>query len=208
MRVPSFSGIGYLFLMHLAVLRSGPAGALERALGASCLPCEAPIDTGVDALVLLAHPVDEAGVRQLAARGAPLLGLGDGFAALCALGLLEGVVGVTQSMCECEYVRVEGQPTPATAHVAAASILRVSPCALVYAHDRPAELDARDLVLLRWCDEAGGVATPAAAIAGVCNDDAHVVGLLPRFDLAYEDAAHRAGQRFFDSLRAYLEAHR
>ncbi len=194
--------------MRLAVLRAEAPGALERALGAVPLRPYQPIDPALDALVLLGRPADEAGVRRLAARGAPILGLGEGFAALCALGLLEGEVRAAETMHMGEYVRVEGQPTPATARVAAASILRAAACAHAYAHERRHELAARDLVLLQWCDEAGGVATEGAGIAGVCNDDGHVMGLLPRFDLAFEDGADPAGQRFFDSLRAHLTTHR
>ncbi len=199
--------------MRIGVLRAAASGALERALYARPFAPPDPIDPAeLDALVLLDRPghLAAASIARLSARGAPVLGLGDGFAALCALGLLEGAVNPAQLIRSHEYVRVEGQPTPVTAHLAAGSILRATTGPRVYVHDRPDALEARDLVLLRWCDEAGGsaAAEPGGNIAGVCNDDGNVVGLLPRFDRAYDEDAAAAGRRFFDSLRAHLADHR
>jgi phosphoribosylformylglycinamidine synthase len=68
-------------------------------------------------------------------------------------------------------------------------------------------LEANDQVLFRYCDEQGGVteaANPngaARGIAGICNKERNVFGMMPHPERASEtDLANTDGRGMFESL--------
>jgi phosphoribosylformylglycinamidine synthase subunit PurQ / glutaminase len=85
-----------------------------------------------------------------------------------------------------------------------------------YADERTlSELNERQQVLLRYCDETGRV-VPAANpngsvenIAGICNRERNVFGLMPHPDRACEERlGSKDGARIFESMLRSLATDR
>jgi phosphoribosylformylglycinamidine synthase subunit PurQ / glutaminase len=138
-------------------------------------------------------------VKRLADRGTPVLGVCNGFQILVESGLLPGALlrnTTLKFVCEWTHVRVEGARTPFTSKLEEGQVL-----GLPIAHGegrfylRPTELAAlekRGMVAFRYCDASGRV-TPGSNptgtlhnIAGVCNKEGNVVGLMPHPERAAE----------------------
>jgi phosphoribosylformylglycinamidine (FGAM) synthase-like amidotransferase family enzyme len=125
-------------------------------------------------------PETEGALREFAAAGGAVLGVGPGVAVLCRAGLLHGqVVPLSSGTSPPTHVRVEGRATSFTWAIPAGRVLPVdaaSPTARYLAAE-PGALEADGRVVLRYCDGAGGVRRDS--VAGVCDARARVVGLLP-----------------------------
>lgn len=136
-------------------------------------------------------PVMEA-VARLAAEGRPVVGICNGFQILCEAGLLPGVLRRNRGLrfvCRPVHVRVETDRTPLTRGLRRGEVLRLEIAHGEGSYYAPPEvlreLEANDQVVFRYVDEAGR-AVPEAnpngsvdAIAGVCNREGNVVGLMP-----------------------------
>jgi phosphoribosylformylglycinamidine synthase len=162
-------------------------------------------------------PVMEA-VRDFAAKGGPVLGICNGFQVLCEAGLLPGALLLNSGQrfrCEDVFVRVESTRTAFTSSLGKGDVLR-----LPIAHGdgnwraEPAtfeEVVANDQVVFRYCDEAGE-RTPGSNpngslddVAGVCNRERNVVGLMPHPERAAEGILGNAdGARLLRSFAATL----
>ena len=122
-------------------------------------------------------------VRVLAADGAPVLGICNGFQILCESGLLPGALRPNRQLefvCTDARVRVESAATPFTAGCAVGDEL-VIPIkhgeGSWYADAATlAELDATGRVVLRYADDVNGAVDRVASVA---NDAGNVVGLMP-----------------------------
>jgi phosphoribosylformylglycinamidine synthase I len=129
-------------------------------------------------------PVMDA-VEQLAERGAPVLGICNGFQILCEAGLLPGALLVNDSLrftCRDVSVRVERAAAPFTSRCTRGQRLVVpvkhADGRYVAPPDLLAQLEANGQVVLRY--EAGSNPNGADAdIAGVCNVAGNVMGLMP-----------------------------
>jgi len=138
-------------------------------------------------------------VKHLADRGVPVLGVCNGFQILVESGLLPGALlrnSTLKFVCEWTFVRVENTRTPFTSGLKAGQVL-----ALPIAHGEGryylppgelAKLEKEGMVAFRYCD-ASGKATPKSNptgtlhnIAGVCNREGNVVGLMPHPERAAE----------------------
>ncbi|MBL9128076.1 MAG: phosphoribosylformylglycinamidine synthase subunit PurQ, partial [Verrucomicrobiales bacterium] len=165
-------------------------------------------------------PVVEA-VRQFAAAGGLVLGIGNGFQVLCEAKLLPGVLLPNRSLqfrCEPVCLRTATRRSPFTRAVPAGRVLRL-PIAhgtgCYYADPETlATLQARDQVLWEYASPAGhpsDEANPNGSlrnIAGVCNARRNVAGLMPRPERACEAILGSDDGRFvFDGLIAYLREH-
>lgn len=159
-------------------------------------------------------------VIDFARAGGPVLGICNGFQILLEAGLLPGAMLRNRGLkfrCEHVHVRVERTDTPFTALASHGSVLRMP-----IAHgegnyfadaDVLRRLEANGQVVFRYTDAAGDVVDAANpngsvdAIAGICNDERNVVGLMPHPERACEKAVGSDdGLIVFRSVVASLEA--
>jgi phosphoribosylformylglycinamidine synthase len=154
-----------------------------------------------------------------AKRGKPVLGICNGFQILCEAHLLPGALVRNRSLhfiCEHVRVRVENTSTLFTAGLAPGRVLRI-PIAHGegnYVADDATlrELKENGQIILRYCDEAGeatDAANPNGAtdnIAGICNRERNVFGLMPHPERACDERLGSVdGRAIFESVLASLE---
>ncbi|MBO8125947.1 MAG: phosphoribosylformylglycinamidine synthase subunit PurQ [Firmicutes bacterium] len=164
-------------------------------------------------------PVTES-VISAAQKGVPVLGICNGFQVLLEAGLLPGAMLVNDSLhfrCHSQYVRVERDHTPFTYGIEPGTVLEMP-----VAHGEGnyyldpvdlAELEEKGQVIFRYVD-AEGRATPEANpngsvnnIAGICNEQGNVVGLMPHPERASEAILGSAdGLKVFQALIKFWEA--
>ncbi len=160
-------------------------------------------------------------VSAFAASGGPVLGICNGFQVLCEARLLPGALIRNKDLkfhCEHVRVRVEQTDTPFTLRAAKGQVLRIP-----IAHGEGnyfadpqtlEELEASRRVVLRYCDNDGQVtdrSNPNGSIngiAGICNEERNIVGLMPHPERACEATlASEDGLVFFASVVASLASH-
>jgi phosphoribosylformylglycinamidine synthase I len=138
-------------------------------------------------------------VERFARSGGLVLGICNGFQILCEAGLLPGALMRNTGLrfiCKHVYIRVESAATPFTSSAQPGQVLRI-PIAHAegnYFCDAAtlADLKRNSQIVFRYSAEDGN-STPDAnpngsldAIAGVCNRERNVVGLMPHPDRAVE----------------------
>ena len=157
-------------------------------------------------------------VTQFAAAGGPLLGICNGFQILCEAHLLPGALLRNRDLkfhCEHVNVRIEQTSTPFTSAASRGQVLR-----LPVAHgegnyyadpDTVAELESSGRVVFRYCDASGQIIDSANpngslhAIAGICNEQRNVVGLMPHPERACEPSlGSKDGLVIFESVVSAL----
>lgn len=158
-------------------------------------------------------PVMEA-VRKFAAAGGPVIGICNGFQILLEAGLLPGAMLRNRSLrfrCEHVHLRVEQTDTPFTSACQRGQVLRV-PIAHgegnYYAEPAVVErLERSGQIVFRYVTAAGEVtdaANPNGSvnnIAGICNEQRNVVGLMPHPEDACEsDLGSADGLVVFQSV--------
>jgi phosphoribosylformylglycinamidine synthase I len=143
-------------------------------------------------------PIMRAVVRA-AQDGMPILGICNGFQILCEAGLLPGALIRNQSLlfvCQPVWIRVETSEAPCTRLLKRGQKLR-----LPVAHGEGSymadektldDLESEDQIVFRYVDFSGDP-TPAANpngslrnIAGICNQERNVVGMMPHPDRAWD----------------------
>ena len=131
--------------------------------------------------------------------GMPILGICNGFQILCEVGLLPGALIRNQSLlfvCQSVWIRVETSEAPCTRLLKRGQKLR-----LPVAHGEGSYiadektlngLESKDQIIFRYVDSSGDP-TPAANpngslrnIAGICNRQRNVVGMMPHPDRAWD----------------------
>lgn len=159
-----------------------------------------------------------AAVTQFAAAGGPLLGICNGFQVLCEAHLLPGALLRNRDLkfhCEHVCVRIEQTSTPFTSAASRDQVLR-----LPIAHgegnyyadpETVAELESAGRVVFRYCDGSGQVIDSANpngslhSIAGICNAQRNVVGLMPHPERACEPSlGSKDGLVVFESVVSAL----
>jgi len=154
-----------------------------------------------------------AAVKKFAADGGPVLGICNGFQVLLEAGLLPGAMLRNRSVkfqCEHVLIKVEQTDTPFTIACRPGQVLRI-PIAHgegnFYAEPHVlAQLERNRQVVFRYTN-AEGVATDdsnpngsVGNIAGLCNEQRNVVGLMPHPERACEMALGSAdGLLLFES---------
>jgi phosphoribosylformylglycinamidine synthase subunit PurQ / glutaminase len=122
-------------------------------------------------------------VGRFAADGGPVLGICNGFQILCEAGILPGVLRPNRSLefiCRDVPVRVERPKTKLTGRCVEGQVLSIpvkhgEGC--WYAdEDLYAELNDLDQIVLRYEDNPNGAIHD---VAGVCNREGNVLGLMP-----------------------------
>ena len=154
-------------------------------------------------------------VIDFANKGGRVIGVCNGFQILCEAGLLPGVLLRNQNqqfVCKNIFLKSENTATSLTKDVTGRPLM--IPVAhgegRYYADD--ATLDSLfryNQVLFRYCDEFGNIvdaANPNGAIrniAGICNKERNVFGMMPHPERATSAALNnRDGQLIFQSLIA------
>ena len=154
-------------------------------------------------------------VIDFANKGGRVIGVCNGFQILCEAGLLPGILLRNQNqqfVCKNIFLKSENTATSLTKDVTGRPLM--IPVAhgegRYYADD--ATLDSLfkyNQVLFRYCDEFGNIvdaANPNGAIrniAGICNKERNVFGMMPHPERATSAALNnRDGQLIFQSLIA------
>ncbi len=155
-------------------------------------------------------------IVDFAQRGGLVLGICNGFQILTELRLLPGALLKNESMvflCKDVYLRVENNSLPFTRRLEKGEVIRLP---IAHGEGRyyvPEEelmlMEERGQVVLRYCDEGGDtspLANPNGSIshiAGVCNKEGNVFGLMPHPERACEDLlGYRDGILLWHSLIA------
>ncbi|MEY5062102.1 MAG: hypothetical protein RLZZ112_66 [Verrucomicrobiota bacterium] len=138
-------------------------------------------------------------VKAAAERGQVVMGICNGFQILCEAGLLPGALTRNKGLhfrCEPIYLRVETPASRFTSGYVTGQVLRIP-----IAHGEGCyraepkvleELEARQQILFRYCDDQGRVtleANPNGSsmnIAGIRNQAGNVLGMMPHPERACE----------------------
>ena len=140
--------------------------------------------------VIAAHSPIIKDVQKMAEKGIPVLGVCNGFQILVESGLLPGVLLKNESlnfMCEWTELIVENNKTPFTNKLKLDQKIPI-PIAngegRYYADDETLKkLKKKNQIVFRYGEKVNGSAN---RIAGVCNEDGNVVGMMPHPERAVE----------------------
>ncbi|MBI2917575.1 MAG: phosphoribosylformylglycinamidine synthase subunit PurQ [Chloroflexi bacterium] len=161
-----------------------------------------------------------ASVARFAADGGLVIGICNGFQVLCEAGLLPGVLlpnSHLQYRCQWTNLRVDNTMTPYTGTCRPGQVLRVPIShgdGNYYADEATlTDLERHGQVVFRYCTP-DGEATPesnpngaARNIAGICNQQRNVLGMMPHPERCCEQVLGGTDGRFiFQSIASYLEA--
>jgi phosphoribosylformylglycinamidine synthase len=169
----------------------------------------------------LAHfsPVMDA-VKRFAAEGKFVFGICNGFQILCESGLLPGALirnAGLHFVCRHVNIRTENTNTPFTNVIDGGRVLSI-PIAHAegnYTCDDETfnELEENGQIVFRYCDENGEASAEAnpngarSNIAGVCNLDRNVLGMMPHPERACEELlGSNDGRDIFRSLTKAIAA--
>ncbi len=162
--------------------------------------------------VIAAHsPVIE-DVKKLADKGVPILGVCNGFQILVESGLLPGVLLKNNSlnfMCKWTNLIVENNKTPFTNKLKLRQKIPI-PIAngegRYYADDKTLkQLQKNKQIVFKYEDVVNG---SLLRIAGICNEDGNVVGMMPHPERATESEInpidHKPSSLIFESLMSQI----
>ena len=153
-------------------------------------------------------------VVDFAEQGKPVLGVCNGFQILLEAGLLPGAMLHNQQLrfvCKNTYIRCESSNSLFTRNIPEGTVLDI-PVAhgegnYVTDEDQLKKLQDNDQIVFRYCD-ADGNATKEANfngsmdnIAGICNTQRNVLGMMPHPERAVEEILGSAdGKQIFESV--------
>lgn len=162
-------------------------------------------------------PVMQA-VRDFAAQGGLVLGICNGFQILCESGLLPGALYRNRDLkFHCHFVNllVENNETPFTRLYAPGQVLKIP-----IAHGEGnyfideaglGDLEQRGQIVFRYCDPQGRVTPEAnpngstANIAGICNREGNVLGMMPHPERCAEEILGSGdGRGLFESVLSWV----
>lgn len=153
-------------------------------------------------------------VIEFANAGGYVWGICNGFQVLCEAGLLPGALlrnNNQQYVCKNIHLKVHTNNSPITAAINPDRVLKI-PIAhgdgRYYADDATLEaLKKNDQILFKYCDENGNISEEANPngslqnIAGICNRNRNVFGMMPHPERAAEEIlGNTDGRILFESL--------
>lgn len=164
--------------------------------------------------VIAAHSPIISDIQKMAEKGIPVLGVCNGFQILVESGLLPGVLLKNESlnfMCEWTDLIVENNKTPFTNKL---KINQKIPIPIAngegryYADDETLKkLKKKNQIVFRYGNKVNGSAN---RIAGVCNEDGNVVGMMPHPERAVESEINpldsKPSSLIFESLIVQMGA--
>lgn len=139
-------------------------------------------------------------IYEFAQKGGYVIGICNGFQILTEMHLLPGALLKNENLrfvCKDVYLRVESKKTPFTKNLDIGQVIRL-PVAhgegrYYITEEELRKMEENGQIVLRYVDEKGEV-TPSANpngsienIAGVCNEEGNVFGLMPHPERACED---------------------
>ncbi len=139
-------------------------------------------------------------IYDFAQKGKYIIGICNGFQILTELHLLPGALLRNENLrfvCKEVYLRVESNKTPFTKNLQVGEVIRL-PIAhgegrYYVSQEELKTLEENGQVILRYCDLEGNITEDAnpngsvSNIAGVCNKEGNVFGLMPHPERACED---------------------
>ena len=147
-------------------------------------------------------------VREMSGRGMPILGICNGFQILTECGLLPGVLlhnDTTKFMCRWTRITYGGGATPFTKRLAEGDSIPI-PIANGEGRyhadpDTIRDMERNNQIVFRYGE---GINGSAADIAGVCNAEGNILGLMPHPERAAEYDTnpydHMPARSIFESL--------
>ncbi|HNU06742.1 MAG TPA: phosphoribosylformylglycinamidine synthase subunit PurQ [Pyrinomonadaceae bacterium] len=159
-------------------------------------------------------------VKDFAAAGKYVFGICNGFQILCEAGMLPGALIRNRGLhfiCKHVRLRVENDRTPFTSELDSGDVLSI-PIAhaegnYVCDDDTFHRLEENGQIVFRYCDEVGEIteeANPNGArsnIAGICNENGNVLGMMPHPERACEEMlGSNDGREIFRSLTKAIAA--
>ena len=153
-------------------------------------------------------------IKDFAAEGKFVFGICNGFQILCEAGLLPGALRRNAGLhFVCKYVnlKLENASTPYTSEIDATRVLSI-PIAHAdgnYTCDDATynSLEENNQIVFRYADEKGDVTEAAnpngsrSNIAGICNENRNVLGMMPHPERACEELlGSNDGREIFRSL--------
>jgi phosphoribosylformylglycinamidine synthase len=153
-------------------------------------------------------------IRRHAANGGLVFGICNGFQVLTEVGLLPGALMRNEHLrfiCRDIQVRTETTDSPFTSAMKRGEVLRLQIAhneGNYFADDATLdELERNDQVIFRYCDAEGRVTRESnpngssRGIAGVCNRERNVLGMMPHPERCSEGILGNAdGLRIFQSI--------
>ncbi|MFV0416538.1 MAG: phosphoribosylformylglycinamidine synthase subunit PurQ [Chthoniobacterales bacterium] len=153
-------------------------------------------------------------VKKFAAAGGKVLGICNGFQILCEAGLLPGALVLNRDLkfiCENRHIRVESSDSPFTKKATPKTVwqLPIAHGEGCYIADPKTlrELNTSRRILFRYSDAQGLTIdknNPNGScenIAGICNENRNVLGLMPHPERACDPLLGGTdGRRIFESL--------
>lgn len=153
-------------------------------------------------------------------KGGFVMGICNGFQILTESHLLPGALirnNNQKFVCKNVFIKPENNSTLVTARLTIDKAYKVP---IAHAEGRYytdseslIQLQKNDQVLFRYCDEAGNVSDASnpngslASIAGICNANKNVFGMMPHPERAADDLLGNIDGRFiFESILAMVEA--
>jgi phosphoribosylformylglycinamidine synthase I len=159
-------------------------------------------------------------VKNFAAQGKFVFGICNGFQILCEAGLLPGALMRNRGLhfvCRHVNIKVENNNTPYTSEISGGRVLSI-PVAhadgnYVCDDETFSELEENGQIIFRYCSESGEItdeANPNGArsnIAGICNQNRNVLGMMPHPERACEELLGSTdGRGIFSSLTKAIAA--
>lgn len=158
-------------------------------------------------------------VEEYARAGGLVIGICNGFQILLEAGLLPGAMLRNKALnfiCRFVNIRVENDTTPYTYLYQRGQVLKI-PIAHIEGNYYAGEETIRSLkengqIVFRYCDEKGGLSPSSNpngskdAIAGICNREGNILGMMPHPERASESIlGSEDGRLIFESVIKKIE---